>query len=67
MSNSEKPPTIKLFLARRKPSSMSPIYVSKLGFSGCGRRFLPKLKSEPRGARTFIDRDPDGNLVLFAA
>jgi catechol 2,3-dioxygenase-like lactoylglutathione lyase family enzyme len=24
------------------------------------------LKSEPWGARTFIVRDPDGNLILFA-
>ena len=29
--------------------------------------FFQKLKTEPWGARNFIIRDPDGNLVLFAA
>ena len=28
--------------------------------------FFQTLKTEPWGARTFIVRDPDGNLVLFA-
>jgi catechol 2,3-dioxygenase-like lactoylglutathione lyase family enzyme len=28
--------------------------------------FAQPLKSEPWGARTFIVRDPDGNLLLFA-
>jgi len=28
--------------------------------------FFQKLKTEPWGARNFIVRDPDGNLVLFA-
>ncbi|MGD9886052.1 MAG: VOC family protein [Reyranella sp.] len=28
--------------------------------------FLQTLKQEPWGARTFIVRDPDGNLLLFA-
>lgn len=28
--------------------------------------FVQPLRSEPWGARTFIVRDPDGNLVLFA-
>ena len=29
-------------------------------------RFHQPLKEEPWGARTFIVRDPDGNLILFA-
>jgi hypothetical protein len=28
--------------------------------------FHQTLKSEPWGARTFIVRDPDGNLILFS-
>lgn len=30
-------------------------------------RFAQPLRSEPWGARTFIVKDPDGNLILFAA
>jgi len=29
-------------------------------------RFHQELKTEPWGARTFIVKDPDGNLILFA-
>jgi catechol 2,3-dioxygenase-like lactoylglutathione lyase family enzyme len=36
-------------------------------FQATGVDFSQKLKTEPWGARTFIVRDPDGNLVLFAA
>jgi uncharacterized glyoxalase superfamily protein PhnB len=31
-----------------------------------GVRFHQELKTEPWGARTFIVKDPDGNLILFA-
>ena len=31
-----------------------------------GVDFFRPLKQEPWGARTFIVRDPDGNLLLFA-
>ena len=31
-----------------------------------GVAFFQKLKREPWGARNFIIRDPDGNLLLFA-
>lgn len=31
-----------------------------------GIEFAQPLRSEPWGARTFIVRDPDGNLLLFA-
>jgi catechol 2,3-dioxygenase-like lactoylglutathione lyase family enzyme len=35
-------------------------------FEASGVDFFQKLKTEPWGARTFVVRDPDGNLVLFA-
>jgi uncharacterized glyoxalase superfamily protein PhnB len=31
-----------------------------------GVRFHQTLRTEPWGARTFIVRDPEGNLILFA-
>lgn len=37
-----------------------------LEFRAAGVDFHRMLKSEPRGARTFVVRDPDGNLLLFA-
>ena len=36
-------------------------------FQASGVDFFQRLKTEPWGARTFIVRDPDGNLILFAA
>ena len=36
-----------------------------LEFQAAGVEFHQALKTEPWGARTFIVRDPDGNLVLF--
>ena len=36
-------------------------------FQATGVDLFQRLKTEPWGARTFIVRDPDGNLVLFAA
>jgi catechol 2,3-dioxygenase-like lactoylglutathione lyase family enzyme len=35
-------------------------------FQASGVDFFQQLKTEPWGARNFIVRDPDGNLVLFA-
>lgn len=35
-------------------------------FAAAGAPFHQTLRTEPWGARTFIVRDPDGNLVLFA-
>lgn len=35
-------------------------------FKEVGVDFFQPLKQEPWGARTFIVRDPDGNLLLFA-
>jgi catechol 2,3-dioxygenase-like lactoylglutathione lyase family enzyme len=35
-------------------------------FEATGAVFHQPLKTEPWGARTFVVRDPDGNLILFA-
>lgn len=35
-------------------------------FQAAGVTFFQNLKIEPWGARNFIARDPDGNLLLFA-
>jgi len=37
-----------------------------LEYQGAGVAFAQPLRTEPWGARTFIVRDPDGNLILFA-
>jgi catechol 2,3-dioxygenase-like lactoylglutathione lyase family enzyme len=37
-----------------------------LEYQSAGVTFTQTLRSEPWGARTFIVRDPDGNLILFA-
>ena len=37
-----------------------------LEFQSAGAPFQQKLKKEPWGAKTFIVKDPDGNLLLFA-
>jgi catechol 2,3-dioxygenase-like lactoylglutathione lyase family enzyme len=37
-----------------------------LAWQEAGVDFFQPLKQEPWGARTFIVRDPDGNLLLFA-
>ena len=37
-----------------------------LQYQSAGVDFHQTLKQEPWGARTFIARDPDGNLLLFA-
>jgi catechol 2,3-dioxygenase-like lactoylglutathione lyase family enzyme len=37
-----------------------------LEYQAAGVPFAQPLKTEPWGARTFIVRDPDGNLILFA-
>ena len=37
-----------------------------LEFQSAGVVFQQSLKTEPWGARTFVVRDPDGNLILFA-
>ena len=37
-----------------------------LEFQAAGITFFQTLKKEPWGAETFIVKDPDGNLLLFA-
>ncbi len=37
-----------------------------LQYQDAGVDFFQPLRQEPWGARTFIVRDPDGNLLLFA-
>jgi len=37
-----------------------------LEFQAAGAVFFQTLRTEPWGARTFIVKDPDGNLLLFA-
>jgi catechol 2,3-dioxygenase-like lactoylglutathione lyase family enzyme len=37
-----------------------------LEYHEAGVEFAQPLRTEPWGARTFIVRDPDGNLLLFA-
>lgn len=37
-----------------------------LEYQAAGVVFVQPLKTEPWGARTFVVRDPDGNLILFA-
>jgi uncharacterized glyoxalase superfamily protein PhnB len=37
-----------------------------LEFHSAGAELAQPLKSESWGARTFIVKDPDGNLILFA-
>jgi catechol 2,3-dioxygenase-like lactoylglutathione lyase family enzyme len=37
-----------------------------LEYQNAGVEFVQPLRTEPWGARTFIVRDPDGNLLLFA-
>jgi catechol 2,3-dioxygenase-like lactoylglutathione lyase family enzyme len=40
-----------------------PLFVE---YQRAGVEFVQPLRAEPWGARTFIVRDPDGNLLLFA-
>lgn len=40
-----------------------PLFVE---YQQAGVEFLQPLRTEPWGARTFIVRDPDGNVLLFA-
>ena len=37
-----------------------------LEFQSSGVTFLQKLKKQPWGAKNFVVKDPDGNLLLFA-
>jgi catechol 2,3-dioxygenase-like lactoylglutathione lyase family enzyme len=45
------------------PEAIKALY---LEFQAAGVTFFQALRKEPWGARTFIVKDPDGNLLLFA-
>ena len=55
-----------LLAASMTVSSAAEIRALFAEFQGAGVEFFRSLKQEPWGARTFIVRDPDGNLLLFA-
>ena len=46
-----------------KLEDAKPLFVE---YQQAGVEFVQTLQSEPWGARTFMVRDPDGNLLLFA-
>lgn len=48
-------------------ASATEIEVRFQTYEAAGVPFFKRLVTEPWGARTFILRDPDGNLILFAA
>jgi len=48
-------------------SSAAEIKALFLAYEAAGVSFFRRLATEPWEARTFILRDPDGNLILFAA
>ena len=55
--------TEQLLVASITMEDAKPLFVE---YQKAGVEFVQPLRSEPWGARTFIVRDPDGNLLLFA-
>jgi catechol 2,3-dioxygenase-like lactoylglutathione lyase family enzyme len=55
--------TEQLLVASITLADARPLFVE---YQNAGVDFVQELKTEPWGARTFIVRDPDGNLLLFA-
>ncbi len=55
-----------LVLASITVASAEEIKQLFLMYQGADVPFHQTLKKEPWGARTFVVRDPDGNLILFA-
>jgi catechol 2,3-dioxygenase-like lactoylglutathione lyase family enzyme len=55
--------TEQLLAASITLADAKPLFVE---YQNAGVDFVQPLRSEPWGARTFIVRDPDGNLLLFA-
>ena len=55
--------TEQLLVASITMEDAKPLFVE---YQEAGVEFFQPLRSEPWGARTFIVRDPDGNLLLFA-
>ena len=56
----------KLLSAALTVASAEEIKALFLEFQAAGVAFFQTLKRQPWGARNFIVRDPDGNLLLFA-
>jgi len=55
--------TERLLAATITLEDAKPLFVE---YQNAGVEFAQPLRSEPWGARTFMVRDPDGNLLLFA-
>ena len=55
--------TERLLVASITLEDAKPLY---LEYQQAGVEFVQPLRTEPWGARTFIVRDPDNNLLLFA-
>ena len=55
-----------LLSASMTVSTADEIKLLFLEFQSAGAAFHQKLKKQPWGARNFIVKDPDGNLLLFA-
>ncbi len=55
-----------LLAASMTVATAEEIKVLFLEFQSAGVAFQQKLKKQPWGARNFVARDPDGNLLLFA-
>jgi catechol 2,3-dioxygenase-like lactoylglutathione lyase family enzyme len=55
--------TEQLLAASITLADAKPLFVE---YQNAGVEFVQPLRSEPWGARTFVVRDPDGNLLLFA-
>jgi len=55
-----------LLSASMTVASAEEIKLLFLEFQSAGAAFHQKLKTQPWGARNFIVKDPDGNLLLFA-
>lgn len=55
--------TEQLLAASLTLEDAKPLYIE---YQKAGVEFVQPLRTEPWGARTFIVRDPDGNLLLFA-
>lgn len=47
--------------------SVNDVTALYLEFQAAGVAFHQAPRTEPWGARTFLVKDPDGNLLLFAA
>ena len=53
----------RLLCASVTVDNATPLFIE---YQGAGVDIVQPLRTEPWGARTFIVRDPEGNLLLFA-